>query len=74
MRPALFIGLGALGGFAVAFWMRPASKEYCCKKVAEGTRDRVREACGPFGDLCAGLGDVFNLWDSAPSILESLGL
>lgn len=74
MKAALWFGLGGLAGAAAVFWLKPPSKEYCCQKVSEGARDKVKDACGPLGDVCAGIGDLFNLWDHAPSLLERLGL
>jgi hypothetical protein len=73
MKTALAIGLGAVGGFALAMWLKPASKEYCCRKVAEGAKEKVESACGPLGFLCGGVWDALGLGEQAPSILEAIG-
>ncbi len=74
MKTAMWVGLGALGGFAVAFLIKQPSKEWCCKKVAEGARDKVTGACGPLGAVCGAAWDALGLGEHSPSILERLGL
>jgi hypothetical protein len=71
MRVALALAAGVAVGLALAFRIRPTSKESCCVRVAQGVRDRVGEKCGP---VCQSIGDALGIWPSAPDILDQWGL
>lgn len=74
MKALGWFALGAVAGVGVAFWLKPASKESCCQRVAAGVRDKVKGACGPLGFLCAGIGDALDLWEHSPDILDAAGI
>lgn len=68
MSAALWLLVGAAGGFAAAAWLLDPGT--CCATVAGGVRDRVGSTLGPWA---VALGDQLGLWRFTPALAGSIG-
>jgi hypothetical protein len=58
-----YLAAGVVVG-ALAFAAYQAATDPCCKLVAQGIRDKVTGALGPFGDWIGRQGDSAGVWDN----------
>jgi hypothetical protein len=73
MRGLIFLA-GLSVGVAVAFRMRRTTEGKCCARVSKAVREQAGEKCGPAGALCQQIGDVLDIWDHAPDLLDVFGV
>lgn len=70
----LYIALGAAGGFALGYRLRPASSARCCEQLGQLVRDDLRTRCGALGGVCEGLGSALGVFDNASQLLDVAGV
>jgi hypothetical protein len=68
---SLAFAAGLAVGLIVALRIKPATETSCCRRVAEGVRERVGTKCGP---VCQSIGDTLGIWPATPGLLDHFGV
>lgn len=73
MKGLLWFGLGALVATVVITRITPANESSCCKRVAQGARDKIDDALGGTG-VVGGILDGLGLTEHLPSVIDTFGV